>query len=539
MGAGFPRELSVAVIGAGPVGLTAALALSGLGVSCTVFEEDGELSQKPKAGTTLPRSVEIWDRLGAGPAILSRGLRFDEVHFVERRSDRVLMRMEMHLMAGETMFPFVLNLPQADVEAALFQTLEGRMPGTVQFRHRLVDLSQSGDRVHLRFETPEGERALEAAYVVAADGGRSAVRRMLGIEMEGVTHPERFLVADFTVDLDHRGGRRLTYLSYVFDPEEWVIFVRQPTFWRFLIPIPPGQPEPDAATIVAKIRAVVRNDALPITLVDQSVYHVHHRTAARWRDGRVFLAGDAAHLITPVGGLGMNTGVQDADNLAWKLAWVIKGWAAESLLDTYEAERAPVARYHARQQASQNRDIMQMKNPVARQVRNLALAWLGRSPARHWQAAWNRSLLGTHYGAATGPRGMRPPVVPGDRVPDGWLMSPDGRLVRLHSLLGQTFVALRFDDARTASLAPVEGPGVTQYLISWFDAPLDSPWRSRTFYDPGAALTRRFGGVPGSTWLVRPDGHVAALARPGEDVFAVYRAVVGHTGPTMRSEAIS
>lgn len=536
----------IVIVGAGPVGLCAALECERFGIPYVIFEEDGELSSKPKAGTILPRSLEIFAGEGVIDGVLHEGLRFDEVHFVDRRSDRVLTRMQMSPMREETRYPFILNMPQSVLEAVLAEKISQSRRGALHLRHKVLSVEQSEDSCRVRYASPEGEKVIEAQYVLACDGGQSTIRRQLGISMEGITHPERFLVADFSVDLDRRDGRRLTYLSYVFDPEEWVIFVRQPRFWRFLIPVPQGQPEPDAATVIRKIRGVVKNDTLPIDLIDLGVYHVHHRTAQSWRVGRIFLLGDAAHLITPVGGLGLNTGVQDAHNLVWKLAWVMRGWATSDLLSTYEAERAPIARFNARNQADRNRDVMRMKSPFKRAVRNAVLGWTDRSEGLKWRAAYARSLLGTSYRpqrpltfgqklrVVWGPP-MRPPIGTGDRIPDGFLWGPDGRWHALHDLLHEGFVALRFDDVRNRPrLAPFL-PGLTEYLVSPFDAPFESGIRDRTFFDPGGRITHRFGARAGTIYLVRPDGHVGAMARP-EDGKTSHDLLYAVTGIDRSSE---
>ena len=236
----------VALVGAGPVGLVAALYLDRLRVPFVVLEEDAGLSTAAKAGTLTPRSLEIFSQLGVVEDILAEGLRLDVVDFVERRQDRVLMQMPLYELEKETSFPFTLNLPQADYERILHEHASRSALGEVRFEHRVTGLDQDEDGCRLTVETPDGTETIEASYVLACDGGRSAVRRLLGIKHEGKTYPEKFALIDIETNLDDQNGRRPTYLSYIFDPEEWLILVRQPGMWRVLWPIPPDSPSPKA-----------------------------------------------------------------------------------------------------------------------------------------------------------------------------------------------------------------------------------------------------------------------------------------------------
>ncbi len=517
-----PIAVPVAIVGAGPVGLAAGLELMRFGIPFQIFEEDDTLSSKPKAGTILPRSLEIFAGEGIIDGVLREGLRFDEVHFVDRPTDKVLMRMLMSPMGDETRYPFIVNLPQNDLEA-LMQAALCQGGHSIRFQHQLKTISQDAGGCHLWFETPEGPMEVAAQFVLACDGGRSIIRHQLGIEMAGVTHPERFLVADFKVDLDRRTGRPLTYLSYIFDPEEWVIFVRQPRFWRFLIPIPQGASEPSQVEVIDKVRRVVKNSMLPIDFLDMGVYHVHHRTAKTWQKDRIFLLGDAAHLITPVGGLGMNTGIQDANNLAWKIAWVLNHHADRALLETYESERAPIARFNARNQADRNRDVMRMKSPIKRVGRNLILGWMDRADGLQWQASHARSLLGTSYKPARKPPSLltqigtarhfvRPPIEVGDRVPDGAVMGSDGKRHHLHSLLEKEFVALLLMDPRKRMAVDPDVPGLHQYVMHRFDAAFDTGLRERALLDPGGHLQKKLGIDEEHFILIRPDAHVEVIA---------------------------
>ena len=537
----------VVIVGAGPVGLCAALHLDRLQIPFIAYEEDAHLSTAAKAGTITPRTLEIFARVGALDEVLKEGLRFDVVDFVERRQDRVLMQLRMSELRSETAYPFALNLPQSDTERILYTRVTEGVYGEVKFGHKVVGLTQNDQGCCLAVETADGMISVETPYVLACDGGRSPIRGMLGIEPTGVTYPEKFMLVDVHVDLDEGPGRRPTYLSYVFDPEEWLIIVRQPDFWRILWPIPSEAPEPDEAEIERKLQLAVGHR--PLQIIGAVSYKVHHRVAERFCRGRVFLLGDAAHLITPVGGLGLNTGIQDASNLAWKIAWVLKGRADPALLGTYEKERRPIAAYIASGIADRNRSTMMMRNPVQRAMRDVVLQLIRHSPPHRWSTAYTRSLLATSYKPASRQHPLEkafrtvvpqahPPARVGDRAPNGLLFGPQGESLWLHDLFGFAFVALTFDDVRNhPTIEPLpQSPYLRHYLISWFDAPADSGLRDRTFYDPGDRLRKRFGAERGTTYLVRPDDHIAAIeAAGGRPVQQIYEAVVGQ--PLERSSA--
>lgn len=541
---GYQRISPVAIVGGGPVGLCTALHFSRLRIPFVVFEEDADLSTDPKAGTVTPRTLEIFAQVGVIDDILAAGLRFDVVDFVERRKDEVLMQMLMDELDRDTSYPFVLNLPQSDTEHVLYEHLERANPGAVRFNHRVTALEQDENGCRLTVDGPDGTETVEASYVVACDGGRSPIRKMLDIEHKGKTYPEKFALIDIEADLDSGEGRRPTYLSYVFDPDEWLIIVRQPNLWRVLWPIDADAPEPQVEDeeVHRKLRLAVGERQIKI--LSAISYKVHHRVAQGWRSGRTFLAGDAAHLITPIGGLGLNTGIQDANNLPWKIAWVMTGRADPDLLDTYEKERRPIAEFIASGLADRNRTMMQMKNPLKRTARDMVLKVIRYSQAHRWNTAYTRSLLSTSYKVRDAVQGpvkrvlsalrpeIHPPVTSGDRAPDGLLFGPDGRRVRLQQLLGAAFVALTFDDVRNEpELMPMpQSPALRHYLITHFDAPHDSGLRDRSFYDPGESLTQRFRAAPGTTYLIRPDGHVAGVeSSGGRSVEQLYKDYVGRS----------
>ena len=319
----------IIVVGAGPVGLTTALGLYFYGLPFALFEDDAELSLDTKAGTILTRTLEAFRRYGVADRVLAKALRVDEIGDVERATNTARPSVQTALLSDDTRYPFVINMPQHHLEPILRAALDERSPGAFHLQHRLTSFRQSDRGVVASFDTPDGAREIEGSYLLGCDGGRSTVRSQLGVAVEGESSDVRCLLVDVKVDLDVANPRDYPYLAYFADPEEWMILVRQPHCWRFLYPLAAGVPEPSAAEFRTKvIRFIGPVDEMEI--LNTIVYRIHHRVATQWRCDRVFLMGDAAHLITPMWALGLNTGILDAISLPWRLAWVARGWAAHA-----------------------------------------------------------------------------------------------------------------------------------------------------------------------------------------------------------------
>jgi 3-(3-hydroxy-phenyl)propionate hydroxylase len=510
--------LPVAIVGAGPVGLTTALGLAHYGVPFVLFEDEDRLSTETKAGTTLSRSLEIWRRFGVAPAVLRRSMRVDEIGDIDRASRESRRTVHLSVLARETRFPFVVNLPQQDMEPALAEPVRERL----HLSHRLIAFEQKADRVVLRLATPHGEKTIEAASLLGCDGGRSTVREQLGIRVEGQSLPVRYSLIDLAIDLDTQNPRDYPYLAYFSDAQEWMILVRHPHCWRFLFPLPADRPEPSAEALRDKVLAFI-GDVRDARIIGAVTYPVHHRVATQWRRDRVFLMGDAAHLITPMWALGINTGLLDCSNLCWRLAWYLRGLADARVLEAYEREQKPVALLGAGEMAEAARRYVGKEGDS-----------LSAIAADAWGNACTRAMLGVRLDVdGRGDWSMlkfepEPALRPGDRIPDWLLQSPDGE-VRLHDLVADNFAALYFADARRSPDIPADAsPALRHWLVSRWDAPLASGLRGRALFDPGGAFARRVGCPPGTLVLVRPDEHVAAIEPITRGAAArLYTAVTG------------
>ena len=228
------------------------------------------------------------------------------------------------------------------------------------FRSTAVALAYDSETVTVEVETARGRERMTAEWVIAADGARSTIRKALDIEFEGFTFPELFLVVSTPFRFEDR-MHDLSYINYISDPDEWLVLLRVPTLWRVLFPTDPVLAEDDVET---RLNRVLQNDE-PYEIVHRTIYNVHQRVASAYRKGRVFLAGDSAHINNPLGGMGLNGGIHDALNLTEKLAAVIDG-ADPKLLDLYERQRRPIAIESVQQQTMRNRDILAQRDPRVR-----------------------------------------------------------------------------------------------------------------------------------------------------------------------------
>lgn len=526
-----PEPLPIAIIGAGPIGLTTALGLAYYGIPCIVYEDDLTLSSDTKAGTILSRTLEIFRRYGIADEVLRQALRVDEIGEIDKRTQKATFPVLLGALSEESRYPFVINLPQQDLEpilgAALAQT------GLIQLKmgHKLLSFEQGEDSVTLQVQGPDGIVEETAAFVLACDGGRSTVREKLGIVVEGTSLPVRYSLVDLQVDLDLENPRDYPYLAYFSDPEEWMILVRHPHCWRFLYPLAEGADEPTEEELRDKSLSFI-GQVSNVKVLNRVVYRVHHRVATQWRKNRVFLMGDAAHLITPMWALGLNTGALDASNLPWRLSWFLRGWANEKILDGYEREQRPLAIHGSGEMAEAARQSMDKRKDV-----KVAMS------DNNWSNAYTRSMLGVKLDVAGTnewsmvTRSTRPKVTAGDRLPDYLVHTPEGKQVRIHDLCSGRFTALYFSDVRRRPKVCRNGsPALRHFAVSRYDAPHDSGLRDRSLLDPGNALLQRLGIEPDTLVLVRPDEHIAAiLSMTGADVETLaarlYESITGVPAP--------
>jgi 3-(3-hydroxy-phenyl)propionate hydroxylase len=369
----MPNETTrVLVVGAGPVGMVCALALNRRGIPVTVLESEPAPVQDQRAATIHPSTLEMLDDLGITEKIRPHSLLSSTYRFHDRPTGQVVAEFDLGRLRDEIRFPYVLQYEQYKLTAAIAEEYANESDFDVRFSHTLTGLTETGNGIEVAYTSPAGTEHMVAAYVVGCDGGRSTVRKLAGIEFEGFTYPERFIKIATSFDLK-TVKPDLAFRNYFSDPNEWanVFKVRGEApegLWRVILPI--GHDEDDA-TALSPARVEERlQKFLPKTgryhVEYRNVYGVNQRVAATFRQGRILLAGDSAHVNNPIGGMGMNGGIHDAVNLTEKLAKVIAGEAGDDLLDLYSRQRRHAAVNYVQAQTIANKRLLEQRDPDVR-----------------------------------------------------------------------------------------------------------------------------------------------------------------------------
>ncbi|MBY0335097.1 MAG: FAD-dependent monooxygenase [Acetobacteraceae bacterium] len=355
----------VVVVGAGPVGLVAAAALLRNGVKVTLVEAGPTLSGEMRGSTFHAPTLDMLDELGATPKMIAQGLVAPRLQYRDRETG-VIADFDFGAIADVTRHPFRLQCEQFKLTRILYGIIRDDPNFSVRFDAEVTACADHGNEVRV---TLADGAVIAAPYVVGCDGARSPVRKSSGLAFEGFTWPERFLV--LSTEYDFREViPGLSDVSYFSDPEEWFFLLRVPGLWRAMFPVP-AEVADEATGTEAYARDRWRRlntgrDDYPIR--HRTLYRVHQRVAERFGHGRILLAGDAAHINNPLGGMGLNGGVHDAVNLAGKLARVWHGDAAPRLLDLYDRQRRGVIVEHVQRQTIQNKQNLEARDAAAREA---------------------------------------------------------------------------------------------------------------------------------------------------------------------------
>ena len=373
----------VLVAGAGPVGLVAAAYLAGESIPVTILEQSPDLPDDLRASTFHPPTLDMLGRFGVVETLIDQGLVCPHWQFRDRR-EGVIATFDLGVLKDDTGHPYRLQCEQWRLTRLLRDRLAGNPDVTFVYDARVTGVTQDADGVRLTAERPDGSSERFAGrYLIGADGARSAVRRSLGVGFEGMTIPEIFLSLSTTFPF-HEAIPDLANIAYISDPEEWFVLLRTRSLWRVLFPTDASETEAEMmqpARIEARLQSVVATPG-GYEVRHRTAYRVHERVAASYVHGRVFLAGDAAHINNPLGGMGMNGGVHDAFNLAEKLAQVWRG-AELATMGRYGRQRRKVALDVVQAQALRNRQMLNQRDPAARRAYHDELRATVADPARH------------------------------------------------------------------------------------------------------------------------------------------------------------
>jgi 3-(3-hydroxy-phenyl)propionate hydroxylase len=379
-----PSDARVLIAGAGPVGMAVALVLARAGIAATVLERGDDLAEDLRASTWHPPTLDMLDAIDPtlAPGLIAQGLIARHTSYRDRRTGLVA-EFDMALLRGETAHPYRVQSEQFKFTRLVAERLKAFPHVTVRFGCRVDAVEQRADRVTVGFESAAGRETLAGVFLVGADGAWSAVRQAIGVEFEGFTYPERFYVASTAFDFAH-GLDRLSYVNYVSDPDEWCVLLRTPDLWRVLFPTRVDERDEDVASDAsteARLQAVCPKPG-PYETAHRTIYRVHQRVATRYRVGRAFLAGDAAHVNNPLGGMGMNGGLHDGLNLAAKLVEVLRGEAEDGALDRYERQRRPIAIDYINANTARNKKLLEERDPAVRAQSQDELRRAAEDPAR-------------------------------------------------------------------------------------------------------------------------------------------------------------
>ncbi len=500
---GVVKRHPAIIIGAGPIGLTTALDFAQQGIPVVVLDDNNTVSVGSRAVCYAKRPLEIWDRLGCGQRMIDKGVIW-KIGKVFRQDDLVY---QFDLLPEEDhKIPAFINLQQYYLEEYMIERCKDFGDRVdLRWKSKVISLRNEADHVVLQVETPDGVYQVEADYVVSCDGANSDTRKMLGLDFEGQFFQDRFLIADVVMKADFP-AERWFWFDPPFHPNQSVLLhMQSDNVWRIDFQLgwdsdPEEEKKPEK--VIPRLKAMLGEDT-EFELEWVSVYQFACRQLNDFRCGRVFFAGDAAHQVSPFGARGANTGVQDIDNLAWKLKLVRDGKAPEALLDSYSEERVFAAADNLKH-STQSTDFITPKSKCSTFFRDAVLALakehefarpLVNSGRLSMPTPYEKSSLNTPDEEAFAGK-MQPGTNCADAPirkdnQEGWFLNQ----------IGERFSVVTFGDAPAIDTLDIDG------------IPCDILVVGKDFEDSKGRLTERYDGKNGTTYLIRPDQHVAARWR--------------------------
>jgi 3-(3-hydroxy-phenyl)propionate hydroxylase len=520
------RRVPLVVVGAGPVGLCAAIDAAQRGLPVILLDEDDTVSVGSRGVCYAKRTLEILDRLGVGQRVVDKGVTWNVGRTFH--GEREVFRFDLLPEAGHRR-PGMVNLQQYYLEQYLVERAQQLETIDLRWKHKVTRVQPGDDGALLQVQTDAGTYTLHADWLIVADGARSPIRRAMGLDIEGQVFQDRFLIADVVLDgepfpLD-RTERRFWFHPTFFAGQSALMHREADDVWRIDFQLgwdadPEAEKQPER--VEPRIRQLLDLQGfghIGFRLEWVSVYTFQCRRMTRFRHGRLLFVGDAAHQVSPFGARGANSGIQDTDNLVWKLARVIRGQAGESLLDSYDQERVAAADENLLN-STRATDFMTPKSRAARTLRDAVLSLAAEVPA-------GRALVNSGRLSVPSTLHDSPLNTPDTDAFEGWMVpgapmddAPvSGDPPWLLPRLGEDFTLLFFgspDDSQRDALA---GLPLRTLLVDGRAPGLDA------VDDVEGLVARRCDARPGSCYLIRPDQHVAARWRT-LDAAAVRAALV-------------
>lgn len=361
----------IIIAGAGPVGCVAALYLAQRGIPVTLLESGTELPKTLRASTWHPPTMDMMEELGIAQAIIDLGLIAERYQYRDRRTGAIA-EFNLAALKGDTRHPYRVQTEQWRVTQLIWNKLQREYKhAKCLFDHSVKGVHQTVDGVEVLVWTSQGERVHEGSFLLGCDGADSNVRKATAISFEGFTYPEKFLVASTPFPLETKFDR-LALVNYVSDPDEWLVLLKTTSLWRVLIPTDPNNPDDSLFLSDAWIQDRLQHMAPhsePYEIGHRTLYRVHQRVAKTYRRGRVLIAGDAAHINNPLGGMGMNGGIHDAINLAGRLTRINEGADLDEELNLYDKQRRLICMNVVQEHTINNKKLLEARDPDVQRKR--------------------------------------------------------------------------------------------------------------------------------------------------------------------------
>jgi len=394
------EQVQVVIAGAGPVGSVAAAYLAQHGIDVLLCEQGNDAAQDLRASTFHAPTLEMLDEIGVTDKLLAMGLKAPVYHWRDRKSDEVFS-FDLTELSDIARYPYRLQCEQYHLAKMLADRLDGLDNAQVLFEHRVVHVAQDDAGVSVALEHMTGIKQIRCQYLIGADGANSIVRKWMGIDFDGFTYPEKFLCLSTEFPVESKVPD-LAMVNYISDSDEWLVLLRVPNLWRVLVPAL-GE-ETDAYLLSdekkTKVFDGILGDGAEIETRHRTIYRVHQRVAKTFRDGRIALIGDAAHLNNPLGGFGMNSGIHDAFNLCEKLVSVLKGETSDDVLDLYDRQRRTVTHAFTQQQTLENMEMMRAGQSEAHRQRVESMRALAENPEKRRQFLMRQAMFSSLADAA-------------------------------------------------------------------------------------------------------------------------------------------